>query len=132
MTAHSGHTAALTLLVALAAVAAAFASIRAEPGDDSEQLFLSENQLVMDRMMQGMAPRAMGNVDADFATMMVPHHQGAIEMAVLELRFGRNEQLRRIAQEIIIDQQQEIGAMRLALGQPPLPSAQAHTTDMPE
>ena len=53
----------------------------------------------------------------DFAAMMIPHHQGAIDMAVAELRHGHNERLKRIAQEIIVDQQQEIAAMRLALGQ---------------
>ena len=50
--------------------------------------------------------------------MMVPHQQGAIDMAQAELRHGHNEQLRRIAQEIIVTQQQEIAATRLALGQP--------------
>jgi uncharacterized protein (DUF305 family) len=60
--------------------------------------------------------------------MMIPHHQGAIDMAVAELRYGRNEQLRRIAQEIIVDQEQEIQAMRLALGEKPAPSAPAPTT----
>jgi hypothetical protein len=49
--------------------------------------------------------------------MMVAHHQGAIEMAQAELRYGRNEQLRRIAQEIIVTQLQEITAMRLSVGQ---------------
>ena len=60
-----------------------------------------------------------GDADADFVAMMVPHHEGAIEMARAELRYGRNEQLRRMAQEIIVTQQQEIAAMRLAIGQPP-------------
>jgi uncharacterized protein (DUF305 family) len=46
---------------------------------------------------------------------MVPHHQGAIEMAQAELRYGHNEQLRRIAQEIIVDQTQEIAVMRQAI-----------------
>jgi len=46
-------------------------------------------------------------------------------MAQAELRHGHNEQLRRIAQEIIVDQQQEIAAMRLALGQPLPPSVAA-------
>ena len=55
--------------------------------------------------------------------MMIPHHQGAIDMALAELRYGHNEQLRRIAQEIIVDQQQEIAAMRLAVGQPLPPSS---------
>ena len=67
--------------------------------------------------MAGMAVKPTGDVDRDFAAMMIPHHQGAIDMAVAELRYGHNEQLRRIAQEIIVDQQQEIAAMRLALGQ---------------
>jgi uncharacterized protein (DUF305 family) len=49
---------------------------------------------------------------------MVPHHQGAIDMARAELLYGRNVKLRRIAQEIIVTQQQEIAAMRLALDQP--------------
>ena len=44
-------------------------------------------------------------------------------MAQAFLRYGRNEQLRRIAQEIIVEQQQEIPAMRLALGDSPLPPA---------
>ena len=48
---------------------------------------------------------------------MRPHHQGAIDMAIAELRYGKNEQLRRIAQEIIVDQMQEIAAMELALGE---------------
>jgi hypothetical protein len=81
----------------------------------------------MDKMMQGMAMKPTGDVDVDFAAMMIPHHQGAIDMAVLELRYGHNEQLRRIAQEIIVDQQQEISAMRLALSQPLPPSTPAPT-----
>jgi uncharacterized protein (DUF305 family) len=100
--------------------------------EDRERAFLSENQQVMVKMMAGMAPKATGDVDTDFAAMMIPHHQGAIDMAVLELRYGRNEQLRRIAQEIIVDQQQEIAAMRLALGQLPPSAAAAPTEGMPK
>jgi hypothetical protein len=105
-------------------------SIRSAAGTDaadSERPFLTENQRAMDKMMAGMAAKPTGDVDADFAAMMIPHHQGAIDMAVLELRYGRNEQLRRIAQEIIVDQQQEIAAMRLALGQPLPPPISAPT-----
>jgi hypothetical protein len=76
-------------------------------------------------MMVGMEIMPSGDVDRDFAAMMTPHHQGAIDMAQAELRYGRNEQLRRIAQEIIVEQQQEIAAMRLALGQPLPPSVAA-------
>ena len=90
-----------------------------------EAPFLSENVGAMTRMMIGMEIKPSGDVDADFAAMMIPHHQGAIEMAQAELRHGHNEQLRRIAQEIIVTQQQEIAAMRLALGQPLPPSVAA-------
>nr|WP_211368839.1 DUF305 domain-containing protein [Sphingomonas carotinifaciens] len=81
----------------------------------------------MDRMMAGMMVKPSGDVDRDFVAMMLPHHQGAIDMAVAELRYGHNEQLKRIAQEIIIDQQQEIAAMKLAIGQPLPPSTPAPT-----
>ncbi|MGB6861460.1 MAG: DUF305 domain-containing protein, partial [Pseudolabrys sp.] len=81
-----------------------------------------ENDAAMKKMMSGMAARPTGDVDSDFVAMMVPHHQGAIDMAVAVLRYGRNAQIRRLAQEIIVTQQQEIAAMRLAVGQP-LPSS---------
>ena len=84
--------------------------------------FQAENNLAMDRMMTDMAVAPTGNVDADFVNMMEPHHQGAVAMAVAYLRYGKNEQLRRIAQEIIVEQRQEIDAMRLALGRPLLPA----------
>jgi len=74
----------------------------------------------MSTMMSRMAIKPSGDADRDFVALMVPHHQGAIEMAQTELRHGHNEQLRRIAQEIIVTQQQEITALRLALGQTPL------------
>ena len=83
-----------------------------------EAPFLSENVGAMVKMMVGMEIKPTGNVDRDFVDMMVSHHQGAIDMAQAELRHGHNEQLRRIAQEIIVTQQQEIAATRLALGQP--------------
>jgi hypothetical protein len=90
-----------------------------------EAPFLTENDQAMTRMMDGMSIKPSGDVDHDFVAMMIPHHQGAIDMAQAELRYGHNEQLRRIAQEIIVEQQQEITAMRLALGQPLPPPAPA-------
>jgi uncharacterized protein (DUF305 family) len=72
----------------------------------------------MSKMMAGMENAPTGDVDKDFVAWMVPHHQGAIDMAQAELLYGRNVRLRRIAEEIIVTQQQEIAAMRLAVGQP--------------
>lgn len=89
--------------------------------------FLMENEAAMTKMMNDMAAKPTGDVDRDFVAMMVPHHQGAIDMAVIELRYGRNEQLRRIAQEIIVDQMQEIAAMKLAIGQQVTASGPAPT-----
>jgi hypothetical protein len=95
-----------------------------------ESPYLTEVNAAMDRMMKAMMVAPSGDVDADFVTMMLPHHQGAIDMAVAELRHGRNEQLKRIAQEIIVDQQQEIAAMQLAIGRP-LPPSRAVPTQPP-
>jgi uncharacterized protein (DUF305 family) len=81
-----------------------------------EAQFLAENNAAMTKMMAAMDVKPSGDVDADFVATMVPHHQGAIDMAQAQLRYGTNEQLRRIAQEIIVTQQEEIAAMRLAIG----------------
>ena len=86
-------------------------------GVGAEASFLAENDAAMRKMMNDMTVKPTGDVDADFVAMMVPHHQGAIDMAQAQLRYGRDEQLRRIAQEIIVTQQAEIAAMRLAIGQ---------------
>jgi uncharacterized protein (DUF305 family) len=99
----------------------------ADPKHAAEAPFLAENDAAMTRMMDGMAVKPTGDVDRDFVAMMVPHHQGAIDMAVAVLRHGHNEQLRRLAQEIIVTQQQEIAAMRMAIGEPLPPSAPAPT-----
>jgi len=101
-------------------------AVAAEPASSiptvDEEPFLAENNAAMAKMMTAMDIKPSGDIDADFVAMMVPHHQGAIDMALAQLRYGRNEQLRRLAQEIIVTQQQEIAAMRLALGQPLPPS----------
>jgi hypothetical protein len=112
--------------VALACVTLGVLATASTPEDG----FWAENDAAMQKMMAGMEIKPSGDVDRDFAVMMIPHHQGAIDMAVAELRFGKNEQLRRIAQEIIVEQQQEIAAMRVALGEP-APAPQAVPTQFP-
>jgi hypothetical protein len=69
----------------------------------------------MRKMMTDMTVKPTGDVDRDFVAMMVPHHQGAVEMAKAELKYGHNELLRRLAKVIIANQQQEITVMRLAV-----------------
>ena len=120
-----------------ALIFAVFVSLPGSPGlhaqaaPADEALFLAENVAAMDKMMVDMTVTPTGDVDADFAAMMIPHHQGAIDMALAQLRYGKNEQLRRIAQEIVVEQQQEIVAMRLALDQPLPPSTPAQTQASP-
>jgi uncharacterized protein (DUF305 family) len=110
-----------------AAAAAPTAAVALQEHLADEAPFLAENNAAMDTMMAGMNVKPTGDVDADFAAMMIAHHQGAVDMALAELRYGKNERLRRIAQEIIVDQQQEIAAMHLALGQKLPPSTPAPT-----
>jgi uncharacterized protein (DUF305 family) len=56
--------------------------------------------------------QATGNADKDFVTMMIPHHQGAIDMAKVQLEHGKDEKLRAMAQKMIDDQQKEIEEMQ--------------------
>jgi uncharacterized protein (DUF305 family) len=105
---------ALSLAVSMGGMAAAYAASPMAPV--AEAPFLAENQAAMDKMMKGMQVMPSGDVDRDFAAMMIPHHQGAVDMAQAELRYGHNEKLRGIAQQIISEQPQEIVAMRQALG----------------
>ena len=78
----------------------------------------------MARMDHDMMAPATGDADRDFANMMIPHHQGAVEMAEAELRFGRDPVLRRLAQGIIVEQRQEIAVMRQAIATlPAMPAA---------
>jgi uncharacterized protein (DUF305 family) len=99
---------------------------------DPRSAFTAAMEQAMDQMMARMHVPSTGDADRDFVRMMVPHHQGAIDMAVTELRYGKNSQLKRIAQEIIVEQQQEISAMRLAVGDPLPPAMPAPTQPMPD
>jgi uncharacterized protein (DUF305 family) len=70
-------------------------------------------------MHENMEVAASGDVDRDFARMMIPHHQGAIEMALLQLKYGHDERLKRLAQSIIVEQKQEIDYMHVLLDRSP-------------
>jgi uncharacterized protein (DUF305 family) len=97
---------------ARAAEAPAHRHPSAESTGDSFQALMDEATA---RMHEGMAITPSGDPDVDFARMMIPHHQGAVDMARVELRYGRDERLRRLAQGIIVEQQQEIETMRTVL-----------------
>jgi hypothetical protein len=126
------------LLVAFAAPPLTFAVFAHEAhpppqqaATSDESAFLAENEAAMSKMMSAMEAKPTGDIDRDFVAMMTPHHQGAIDMAVIQLRYGKNEQLRRLAQEIIVSQTQEIAAMKLAIGEQVPPSVPAPTQASP-
>ena len=78
--------------------------------------FAKEMNAGMDRMMRDMhAPGYTGNPEVDFLAMMIPHHEGAVEMARLVLVHGRDPATRRLAEDIIASQTVEIEAMRRRL-----------------
>jgi uncharacterized protein (DUF305 family) len=78
--------------------------------------FKREMDAGMQRMMHGMhASGYSGSADVDFLAMMIPHHEGAVEMARLALVHGRDPATRRLAEDIIAGQSTEIAAMRQRL-----------------
>jgi uncharacterized protein (DUF305 family) len=83
--------------------------------DKTFDQLMGDAMSVMRRDMHN-APHT-GDPDRDFVTMMIPHHQGAIDMAKAILLYGKDPQVRRLAQEIITDQQSEIQLMQLWLKQ---------------
>ena len=95
-------------LLALALMGTAGA-VAASP-DDSP--FLAANHAAMAKMMAAMDIKPSGDVDADFVAMMVPHHQGAIDMAKVVLQYGKDDRVRKLAQDIIRAQEAEIAQMR--------------------
>ena len=66
----------------------------------------------MTKMDQGMAITYSGDADKDFVAGMIAHHQGAIDMAKVELQYGKDPQLRKLARDVIAAQQKEIAFMK--------------------
>lgn len=64
-----------------------------------------------ERMMQGMGANFTGKADPDFVSSMLPHHQGAVAMARIELQYGSDPELKKLAQDLIAAQQTEIAFM---------------------
>ncbi len=87
--------------------------------DKSVVVLMDEAMTVMDNGMKGAS--MTGDPDHDFAAMMIPHHQGAVDMAKVELLYGKDPVLRRLAQEIIVTQEQEIEVMHMRLKQLKIP-----------
>ncbi|MDQ1079595.1 DUF305 domain-containing protein [Pseudoroseomonas cervicalis] len=78
----------------------------------------AEFQAANEKMHRDMAVPLTGDADRDFAASMIPHHQGAIDMARIQLRHGRDPAMRRMAEEIIAAQEKEIAELRAFLARP--------------
>lgn len=116
-----GRTLRLLLTAALIPVVG-LAALRQDPHAHGRGSLQGSNwtELIgsMEKMHAAMASiEPSGNSDADFVKLMLPHHQGAVDMARTELLDGRDPQMRRLAQEIITDQESEIRLMQLWLKQ---------------
>lgn len=66
----------------------------------------------MKAMMNAMHVKPTGRPDQDFVHMMIPHHQGAIDMAKAELQYGTDPELRQLATDIVAAQEKEIAQMK--------------------
>lgn len=70
-----------------------------------------------DAMMKKMMVPYTGDPDADFRIQMIPHHEGAIEMAEVALKYARDPATRRLAQTIADDQKREVAEMKAWLAE---------------
>ena len=64
------------------------------------------------KMHKDMAIDYSGDPDVDFVRSMIPHHQGAIDMARVELAHGKNPEIRKLAEAVIKAQEAEIAEMQ--------------------
>jgi len=106
----------LVTVVASSVVASTMIQAQSSADPDWSELMAS-----MDKMRMAMgAIKPSGNNDVDFVRLMLPHHQAAVDMARTQLLYGKDPQMRELAQKIITDQQNEVQLMTLWLAKHPV------------
>jgi uncharacterized protein (DUF305 family) len=92
--------------------------VEAVTASSDEQEFVVDSELAVSTMGLEMSADPTGNVDSDFIAMMIPHNQGAIDLARAELKYGHSEDLRGLARSLIAERESEMSDMRSAIGNP--------------
>jgi uncharacterized protein (DUF305 family) len=113
--------AVLAILVSVNPVMAEDAKVEPIPAEHAEMYHKMMDKVehvkglydvVMEKMHKSiMETKQTGDADVDFVTGMIPHHQGAIDMAKIVLEKGRSPEIKKLAQGIIITQEAEIKVM---------------------
>lgn len=99
-------------VLAIAAAAPVTLALHAFAQDPAAEAMSGAIAEAMNKMMHGMHVAPTGDADKDFVLMMIPHHQGAIDMARIELEYGDDPQIRAVAEAVIAAQEEEIALMK--------------------
>jgi uncharacterized protein (DUF305 family) len=91
--------------------------LRSAAKQAEEQQFLFAKDLAISNMARDMLFTPTGGIDRDFAAIMMPQHQIAIDMAEAELKYGHDDELRRLVDKIVAQQEREISVQRHATGE---------------
>lgn len=96
---------AIAAAITLIGISAAVASSDLSPGSKALQA-------ANETMHTAMAVDMTGDVDVDFVRGMIPHHQGAVEMAKIVLQYGKDPEIRKLAEQVVAAQEAEIAFMK--------------------
>src|SRR5262245_52629070 len=97
-------------IIAVLVLLAVYATRTLAPVPEASNELMAAHNKMMGGMM-GSSITYTGNADVDFVALMVPHHQGAVDMAEVELKYGRDEHTRDLAKRIVASQTAQIAQM---------------------